>query len=158
MRPFRSAATLAVAALLLSACGGSETPADDVGDLPVTEPDASGDEAGSPLPDDAADEDAVSDDGGASGSDPLLGPEIEIAMTDLIERADVERADILIEVTELVTWPNGALGCPEADGMYTQALVDGYRIVMSAAGSEYHYHGASGEDPAYCAEPTPPAS
>jgi hypothetical protein len=78
-------------------------------------------------------------------------------MVDLVERTGVDRGDVLIEVTELVTWPDGALGCPEEGQMYTQALVDGYRLVFSAAGTEYHYHGASGEDPAYCADPAPPA-
>jgi hypothetical protein len=42
--------------------------------------------------------------------------------------------DIEVVVAEEVTWPDGALGCPEPDGMYTQALVEGYRIVLEVDG------------------------
>ncbi len=41
---------------------------------------------------------------------------------------------------EPVTWPDGSLGCPQPDRVYTQALVPGYRIVVRAGDAEHHYH------------------
>ncbi|MGB0515139.1 MAG: hypothetical protein ACPGJE_09910 [Wenzhouxiangellaceae bacterium] len=57
-----------------------------------------------------------------------------------------------IEVVEAryVTWPNGALGCPEPDMMYTQALVRGYRIMLRTGGETYAYHGSRDQPPFYC--------
>lgn len=130
--------------LLLGACGGASD------DAPLADDPSDPDQPGV----DGPDEDPAED--GAGGSDPLLGPEIEVAMEDVTERAEVPREDVEIVVTELVTWPDGALGCPEPDMSYTQALVEGYRIVLRVNGEEYHYHGAAGEDPRFCASPEPP--
>jgi hypothetical protein len=33
---------------------------------------------------------------------------------------------------------------------YTQAMVDGYLIILSADDTEYRYHGAGDEDPFRC--------
>jgi hypothetical protein len=42
--------------------------------------------------------------------------------------------------TESVTWRDGALGCPSADRMYTQALVPGWRIVVTDGSRSATYH------------------
>jgi hypothetical protein len=47
-------------------------------------------------------------------------------------------------------WRDGSLGCPQPDMMYTQALVDGYLIQLSAGSRLYNYHGANGRDPFLC--------
>ena len=39
---------------------------------------------------------------------------------------------LTIERAEAVTWNDGSLGCPEPGMMYTQALVDGYWVVIRA--------------------------
>jgi hypothetical protein len=39
-----------------------------------------------------------------------------------------------------VTWPNGALGCPEPGTMYTQSLVPGFRVVAKTSSGELLYH------------------
>jgi hypothetical protein len=39
--------------------------------------------------------------------------------------------------------------------MYTQALVDGYRIVLRVGGDEVTYHGANGKPPFRCDHPNP---
>ena len=41
--------------------------------------------------------------------------------------------------SEAVTWNNGALGCPKPGGTYTQALIDGMRVVVSVEGKTYDY-------------------
>ena len=138
MRHHLPAVSLA-AVLLLSACGGAaDEPASDPGVEEPTEPT------------DGAEPDP------AAGSDPLLGPEVELAIADAVERRDVTRDEVEVLVTELVTWPDGSLGCPEPDRMYTQALVDGFRIVLGVDGEELAYHGANGDEPFLCEEPEPP--
>ena len=79
-----------------------------------------------------------------------LGREIEQAKNELAERIDVDVADIEVSVAEFVTWSNGAVGCPEPDMAYTQALVPGYRVLLMADGQTYHYHGARDRDPFFC--------
>jgi hypothetical protein len=81
---------------------------------------------------------------------------VDQAVTEAGGEAGVSTDEIRVVVAEEVTWPDGALGCPEPDGMYTQALVEGYRIVLDVAGEEVHYHGARGEPPFRCDDPQPP--
>jgi len=40
---------------------------------------------------------------------------------------------------EAVTWNDGSLGCPEAGQSYTQALVDGYQVILEVDGERYDY-------------------
>jgi len=40
---------------------------------------------------------------------------------------------------EPAVWPDGSLGCPRPDEMYTQALVDGYWVVLEADGVPYDF-------------------
>ena len=54
---------------------------------------------------------------------------------------------------EAVTWSDGALGCPEPGGMYTQALVDGYQVVIEVDGQEYDYRVGHGTDVRLCEKP-----
>ena len=79
-----------------------------------------------------------------------LGEQIERARNDLAERLDIVAMDIEVEKAEFVTWNDGALGCPEPDMAYTQALVPGYRILLLADGQTYHYHGSRDREPFYC--------
>lgn len=85
---------------------------------------------------------------------------VDVAVADLAERLDVDPADIEVVSVEEVTWPDGALGCPEPGMAYTQALVDGSRIVLSVDDTEYEYHSGRGGDPFYCPAErvTPPAA
>ena len=150
---------ICAAVLLLTACGvddgdPADQPIEDAPDdeVPVEDP-ADG------TADDPAENDVTDPpDDDAAASDPLLGPEIETALDDAAERSGVPREELTIAVAELVTWPDGAAGCPEPDMMYTQALVDGFRIVIEADGRAYHYVGAEGQDPSYCENPQEPVS
>jgi hypothetical protein len=49
-----------------------------------------------------------------------------------------------------VTWRDGSLGCPEPGKMYTQALVPGAQIVVSAGSTQYDYHFGRGDTPLLC--------
>lgn len=66
--------------------------------------------------------------------------------------------DLTVIRAEAVTWPDGSLGCPEVDMMYTQALVPGYRIIVSTPTGEIAFHGAIGANPKRCADPKAPAT
>ena len=53
--------------------------------------------------------------------------------------ANVDRDQLVIARAESVVWNDGSLGCPEPGMMYTQALVNGYWIVIEAAGKQYDF-------------------
>ncbi len=136
-RAIPPAAVLAVVALLglLAACGadGPEIGADG------------------PTPTDGA---TAPDDGGEPMDDPDV-PErhreaTRTAIDDLADRTGADPDGIEVVSAQNVTWRDGSLGCPEPGGMYTQALVDGYRIELEVDGETFHYHGADGEPPFHC--------
>ena len=53
--------------------------------------------------------------------------------------ANVPRDKLVIVQAESVVWSDGSLGCPEPGALYTQALVDGYWIVIAAEGKTYDF-------------------
>lgn len=112
------------------------------------------------LPDatDAAGEEAVSPDSTLPKPTPSLPPVETVPPSepppavmgevpaDLLEAimADAEsrmttKGALTVVRAEFVTWSDGSLGCPEPGVMYTQALVDGYWVVLDAGGSHMDY-------------------
>ncbi len=77
------------------------------------------------------------------------------AIADLSREIGVDPDGVQVVVYEQVTWRDGSLGCPKPGMMYTQALVDGYRIVLRAGGEEVAYHGSTGRPPFRCDHPNP---
>jgi hypothetical protein len=134
------ATVLAMAAVLVAvtACGTEEPPRQDSpgtadeGLVDGTDPDEDEDQQ---LPDIPVDQAIVE-----AGGDFDAAPE-----------------DIEVVAAERVTWPDGSIGCPQEGEMYTQALVEGYRIILDVGGQEVHYHGTPGEPPFYCEDPQEPA-
>jgi hypothetical protein len=53
--------------------------------------------------------------------------------------ARVAREQLVIVRAESVVWNDGSLGCPEPGMQYTQALVNGYWVVINAAGQTYDF-------------------
>lgn len=82
--------------------------------------------------------------------DPQLETFVAQARQDLAGRLDIEKAQIELVDAGFVTWPSSALGCPEPDTMYMQALVSGYRIRLRAGEALHHYHGAADKPPFHC--------
>jgi len=77
---------------------------------------------------------------------------------ELAKQIGAEKAESARLVTaEAVTWPNGAIGCPQPGRMYTQALVPGYRVVFEADGRTYAYHASQKGEFKLCKQPAPPA-
>ncbi|WP_245570384.1 hypothetical protein [Microbacterium luticocti] len=60
--------------------------------------------------------------------------------------------------SEQVTWNNGALGCPAPGRSYTQAVVEGMRVVVSVAGTTYDYRFGTTDSPLLCDPSGHPAS
>jgi hypothetical protein len=77
---------------------------------------------------------------------------IERATADLANRLALSIDSITLKQVDAVTWRDGALGCPSPDGMYTQALVEGFRLVLSDGETDYHYHAGATGDPFLCPE------
>jgi len=92
---------------------------------------------------------------GADDSDSLVpGGElpagVAFATEDLARYLDVS-IDVIDWVSfEEVLWPDAALGCPQPDTSYTQAVVAGSLIVFEVEGTAYEYHAAQGSDPFLC--------
>lgn len=58
---------------------------------------------------------------------------------DLSGRTGAATAQIEVHRAQPAVWRDGALGCPEPGQHYTQALVEGYWIVLRHDGKTYDY-------------------
>jgi hypothetical protein len=76
-------------------------------------------------------------------NDPIIGQIpakiMQDILMDLTNRTDANKQDIQVIRAQAVTWNDGSLGCPEPGVFYTQALVDGYWVVLQIAGGTYDY-------------------
>ncbi|MGZ8475679.1 MAG: hypothetical protein ACXWWQ_05560 [Candidatus Limnocylindria bacterium] len=70
-------------------------------------------------------------------------------------RADVDVDELEVVRAEAVTWPDGSLGCPQRGQSYIQVLIDGYHVVLEAAGEELDYRATSDGSFRYCENPGP---
>ena len=59
---------------------------------------------------------------------------------DLARRLLVKSDTIAVVSAVQVTWPDGGMGCGRPGEAYTQATIQGYKIILSASGKEYPYH------------------
>lgn len=75
---------------------------------------------------------------------------VDEAVADLTERLDAAPDEVEVLRAEAVTWNDGSLGCPEPGKVYTQALVDGYKIVLRVGNRTYPYHSGGGRGPFLC--------
>lgn len=72
------------------------------------------------------------------------------AKNDLANRLAIDPEQIELLEAASVTWPDGSLGCPQPDMLYTQLQVDGIRIRFRAGEHIYEYHGGGGRAPFLC--------
>jgi hypothetical protein len=78
----------------------------------------------------------------------------DAAIADLAQRLGIDETDITVTSEDEVTWRDGSVGCPEPGMMYTQALVPGRRLILTAGGQDYAYHSGQGAY-FYCEKPAP---
>lgn len=144
-RPALRLLALGSGLLLVAGCGEVDEAED-----PESIEEAPGEDVDEGEPgDEASDEDDAGD-----GS---LDAEIQTAVDEAAASAGVDPDEVEVVVAEHVTWSDGALGCPQPDEAYSQALVEGYRIELDVAGETVVYHGADGDGPFRCDDPQEPA-
>ena len=144
---YRMTITAATLALALAACG-TGTPAE-------TDP-TDGTNAPESTPPTTASPDVTASPGDGMSGDvdqELIDEAIEVAAAETGVSAD----EIEVVTAEAVTWPDGAIGCPEEGMGYTQALVPGYRVILDIDGEEIHLHAGSDGQFFPCDDPQPPA-
>jgi hypothetical protein len=158
----RTVLAVLVLGLIAAACGGDGTPSapSSTDDVTTTEPAIP---ATTTLPVDvtpAPDKPVPTTTAppGSAGSlppgvDPRENAQVQAALSDLAAMLGVDESTIDVVVWEEVVWSDGAIGCPQPGMAYTQALVDGTRIVLEHDGVRYAYHAAGLRDPFYCADP-----
>lgn len=66
-----------------------------------------------------------------------MTPAQTAALSLLSQTLSLSADQITLVSTEAMTWPNGCLGVERPGIMCTQALVDGYRVILEADGKEY---------------------
>jgi hypothetical protein len=95
----------------------------------------------------------------ASADDESVWPVDRALLDDVLDLAatasGVDRSTLVIVTAESVTWNDGSLGCPTPGSMYTQALVDGYRVVVAAGDRRLDYRMGRGGAPRLCEHPGP---
>jgi hypothetical protein len=75
------------------------------------------------------------------GADAAFGLDtlVRAAKADAARRSGLA-GELRVLSAEAVTWPSGALGCPDPNVRYTLALVPGYRIRLQALDQMFDYH------------------
>lgn len=79
-----------------------------------------------------------------------FAPVVEQSRADLAVRLDVEESSIEVVSAQAVTWRDGSLGCPQPGMMYTQALVEGSRVVLEHDERFYDFHAGADDEPFLC--------
>ena len=74
----------------------------------------------------------------------------DLAKEDLAKRLNISTGEISVVSEKEITWNDGSLGCPQPDMMYTQALVEGSQVVLSAKNNSYDYHAGPNDKPFLC--------
>jgi hypothetical protein len=138
-------ASLPIAAIfVLAACAGAGAPSDDP---PASDRPVRSDHAAEPV--------------ASESESAVIGevPEELMAqiLADAADRAETDADALEVLRAEAVTWNDGSLGCPEPDMTYTQALVDGYHVVIDAGGTELDYRAAGTGTFRLCENPGRPA-
>jgi hypothetical protein len=64
---------------------------------------------------------------------------LDLILTGAATLAKVPVEQVVIVRAESALWNDGSLGCPEPGMAYTQALVNGYWVVIKAAGKTYDF-------------------
>ena len=69
---------------------------------------------------------------------------------DLAAQLGIDISQIEVVNSEPVTWPDTSLGCAQPGMLYSQILVDGYRVTLKANAEEFDYHTQGTEEFILC--------
>jgi hypothetical protein len=82
----------------------------------------------------------------SSAPDSIIAAIIE----DASERLALEPGDVEVSSADKVIWNDGSLGCPEEGVLYTQTLIEGYRVVITGPERDLDYRVHSSGDFRVC--------
>lgn len=76
-----------------------------------------------------------------TGGEYELPPEplLDAVLADASSRSGVEKASLAVAASWRRTWNDGSLGCPAPDAFYTQALVPGWQVMVTAGEATLDY-------------------
>ena len=77
-------------------------------------------------------------------------------INDLAGKPGISSNAISVVEAQYVVWNDGSLGCPKPGEFYTQATVNGYRVVLQAGGKQYDYRASEKGYFSLCEMPMPP--
>lgn len=75
--------------------------------------------------------------------DPVAAEMVRLVQGRVAQQLDLSVRRVQLVDIAPVTWPDTSIGCPFEGSTYTDALIDGYRIVVVAGTTEYIYHSDS---------------
>jgi len=82
---------------------------------------------------------------------------LDAILADAAQRSGAPAESLEVVTAAAVTWTDGSLGCPEPGQFYTQALVDGYQVVIDTGDEQLDdYRVGSGGSFRLCENPTAP--
>ncbi len=85
----------------------------------------------------------------------IPGDILNSVLDDAAQKLGVAPDALVVTKAEAVTWRDGSLGCPEPGMFYTQALIDGYWIIVEAGGQSLDYRVSGGGNFRTCDAPQP---
>jgi len=85
----------------------------------------------------------------------IPGDILNSVLDDAAQKLGVAPDALVVTKAEAVTWRDGSLGCPEPGMFYTQALIDGYWIIVEAGGQSLDYRVSGGGNFRTCDAPPP---
>lgn len=80
---------------------------------------------------------------------------VALAIEDLSQQLGILLEEIDMVSIEAVTWPDGALGCPQPGVEYIQVQREGSLIRLRVGKTIYQYHSGGGQAPFLCEKPGP---
>jgi ABC-type glycerol-3-phosphate transport system substrate-binding protein len=155
----RVAIAVVIVALVAASCGGADetTESTSATGSPVTESTTA-----SSTPPDREDRDFSSlpervpaDDDGVSVTGEVPQELLTPVVADAASRAGVEASAVAVITAQEMMWPDGSLGCAEPGGIYTQAIVPGYWVIVEAGGIAYDYRLDDAGSFTLCTSPLP---
>lgn len=74
-------------------------------------------------------------------STPLAAGSVEAKVAQALSQQVGVGVDTLqLQAKEAQEWPDGSLGCPDPEQMYTQAIVPGFKLTFSDGAKSYEVH------------------
>lgn len=90
---------------------------------------------------------------GTSGDASLPASIIDPIVADAAAGLGVDPSALKIVAAEARTYGDSSLGCPRPGEMYTQAVVDGYQVIVEVNGTQIDYRGSEPGRFRICEEP-----